>query len=76
MNREIYDILGKLEGYRHLDNQREISFLTSKLSVLLAEETESQNRKIGLFTKGLVWFTGALIFIGVIQIVMMIMKEA
>ena len=55
--------------------------LMSRLFVLLAEEQERaaavlerQTNRLVKFSKLLIWLTAALIFVGVIQIVMMIFK--
>ena len=53
----------------------------ARLLALLAEEAERQNQKVVeyservvCFTKVLLWFTGLLIFIGLVQIAMILLK--
>ncbi len=69
MNPEIQKVLQQIEKYKHLDIQRELSFLTAKLQVLLAEESEKSAQKITKLTRVLTVltiviaiFTAALVF--------------
>ncbi len=81
MNPEIYAIIEDMKKrspknpIANSEIQTYLSVQSSSLLVLLAEEAEKQNQKISAFTKVLVWFTGSLIFIGLIQIYMMVIKS-
>ena len=88
MNNEIYEIIKDMKGYTpknpiaSSDINIYVSIKMAQLLVMLSEEIEKQNEKvlkyskrIENFTKKLLIFTGVLTFIGIIQIVMMILNN-
>ncbi len=87
MNPEIHSIVNDMKKrcpknpMASSDIQNYLSVQTSNLLVLLAEETEIQNNKTAKqtekvisLTKAIHWLTRALLFIGVVQITMMIVN--
>ena len=82
MNKEIYSVIENMK--KHCPSEPDIThgrpdviqnyqlIQMARLSVLLAEESERQAEKIKKYTKALVWLTLSLIFIGFVQIAMMI----
>ncbi len=82
MNPSIHSTLQEIKQYETLDRQGHLSSLTARLQVLLAEEAEAQSNKISeqtdsliKLTKAIVWFTVVLLFVGIIQIIMIVTKS-
>ena len=80
MNPEIHSIvktmlgLSKEDAYAESDKHTRQLALMGRLLSLLAKESERQSKKMIRFTKAIVALTCALIFIGIVQIVMMIVN--
>jgi hypothetical protein len=74
MNPDIYSILEDLKKHVPVnpvhpnDVHTHQSFHIARLRVLIAEEEAESAEKMERFTKGLYWFTAALLVLGVIQL--------
>ena len=88
MNTEIRSIVEDMQQRKHKkpgaasDIQNYMLAQMSRLLALLAEESEKQSNEISkqtekmiCFTKAIVNLTYALLFIGIVQIIMMIVKS-
>ena len=80
MNPDIHSIAKDMQQYSPKDPiatsdiHTHLSIQMARLLALLAEESEKQTKKMICFTIAIFAFTGALFFIGIVQIIMMIVK--
>ena len=75
--KELLDAMKKLlprDIWEAPQKQAEITFHFAELLVHLSEEAEKQADKMARFTRWLIYFTVALVFIGIVQNVIMFLK--